>query len=608
MMNFKTFTQLTLSLLFCLSLGNAALAQNVFYTEDFAGGFPNDWTSVEVVGNGQPSSVWVYTTAGPTGPFATAALASTTAGNGWMLFDSDTNCNHPEGQDAWLISPAIDGSGLTEVWLQFETYFRTFNDRPQIRVGTDLNDLSSWATIEVFPGISVNEFGGVIVGDETLNPQTINLNLTPYAAGVNGFHFAFQFLSDSSTGNGGNLTGCGYNWQVDDVALLDSNPIPLHDLVVSRPRLAPNFAQPYTQVDTVRMAARIDNLGQLNQTNVSITADISGDNGDNFSTTETTDLLESDSATLFLLDQTFVPNGTQGIYSLTYTVAADSTDLQPSNNTIETEFVISEDLYQKDNGNFDFSTGPAEVDGETWQVGNYYYVPNGGYEAYEAEFSIASDNSSHQGQSVNVFLYEINEDDDPASFTDEDVELLGFATHTFTDEANGDLVTVTLTDLLTAEEGVELQEGGEYLLMVEYLPEMRGIFSDMPADYDVATVVNNNGWFLGGFTGDAIVVARMRIRSVESAVGNVQIAKANIKLFPNPVTDYLTANIELENASKQMEVRVLNTNGQAVATQSFDNTKGETVRFDARSFTTGTYFLQIRTEEGVKTERFAVQR
>lgn len=607
-MNIRIFTRLTLSLLLSLGFGAAALAQNAFYTEDFGGGFPSDWSTVEVVGNGQPSSVWVYTTDGPQGGFAIAGLESTTSANGWMMFDSDLNCNHPEGQDAWLISPAIDGSGQTDVWLQFETFYESYNDLPQVRVGTDLNNLDSWAVLEVFPGIGANEFGGILVGDEGLNPQVINLNLTDFAAGVNGFHIAFQFLSNSGTANGGNLTGCGYAWQVDDVRLLDANPILLHDLVLSRPRLAPNFAQPYTQVDTVRMAARIDNIGQLDQTNVAITAEISGDNGDSFSTTEMTDILESDSSVLFLLDETFVPSGTQAIYSLNYTVVADSMDLRPSNNVIETEFVISEDLFQKDNGNFSFSTGPAEVDGETWEVGNYYFVPNGGFEAYEAEFSIASDNNAHQGQSVNVFLYEINEDNDPASFTDEDVDVLGFATYTFADEVSGDLITVQLTDLITGEEGVELQAGGEYLLMIEYQPDMRGVFSDMPSDYDVATVVKNGGWFLGGFTGDAIVWARMRIRSVDTGLGNVQIANANIALFPNPVTDYVTANIELENASKLMEVRILNTNGQMVSTQTFDNTKGENVRFDVRQFATGTYFLQIRTDEGVKTERFAVQR
>ena len=423
---------------------------------------------------------------------------------------------------------------------------------------------------------------------------------------MNGFHFAFQFLSVSSTGNGGTLTGCAYNWQVDDVRLLDSSPVPLHDLVVSRPRLAPNFAQPETQIDTVRMAARINNLGQLSQTNVSITAAIVGDNGDSFSTTEFTPELGIDSTVLFLLDETFMPSGL-GIYSLTYTVAADSTDEQPGNNVISSEFIVTEDLYSKDNGELDFFTQPAEVVDETWQVGNYYFVPNGGFEAYEASFSVASDGNAHQGQSVNVFLYEVDEDDDE-NFTDEDVNLLGFATYNFTTEVNGDLVAVELVDLISGEVGVTLQAGGEYLLMVEYLPEMFGAFSDMPTDYDVATVVKNGGWFLGGFSGDAVAIARMRIRSVETSVGQVELAKANIELFPNPANEAVNANIELETLSSRMEVRVLNTMGQPVNRQVFDNTMGETVRFDVRQYPAGTYFLQILTDEGVKTQRFAVQR
>ena len=605
-MIFKNITRLAFSLLIGLGFCSTSWAQDAFYTENFAGGVPSGWTTPVLIGNNQPSSAWIHTTTGAAGDFATAPLASTTAANGWMIFDSDLNCNHPAGQDAWLISPAIDGSDYESIWLQFETFYRSFNDRPQIRVGTDLNNLDSWAIIEVFPGVSANDFGGIIVGDEGLNPQIINANLTPYAAGVNGFHFAFQFLSVSSTGNGGSLTGCAYNWQVDDVRLLDSSPVPLHDLVVSRPRLAPNFAQPETQIDTVRMAARINNLGQLSQTNVSITAAIVGDNGDSFSTTEFTPELGIDSTVLFLLDETFMPSGL-GIYSLTYTVAADSTDEQPGNNVISSEFIVTEDLYSKDNGELDFFTQPGEVVDETWQVGNYYFVPNGGFEAYEASFSVASDGNAHQGQSVNVFLYEVDEDDN-ANFTDEDVNLLGFATYNFTTEVNGDLVTVELIDLISGEAGVTLQAGGEYLLMVEYLPEMFGAFSDMPTDYDVATVVKDGGWFLGGFSGDAVAIARMRIRSVETSVGQVELAKANIELFPNPANEAVNANIELETLSSRMEVRVLNTMGQPVNRQVFDNTMGETVRFDVRQYPAGTYFLQILTDEGVKTQRFAVQR
>jgi hypothetical protein len=605
-MIFKLITRLVLALALGLVFSASAWGQNAFFTQTFAGGIPSGWTTPVLIGNNQPSSAWRHTTTGAAGGFAIGPLQSTTASNGWMIFDSDLNCNHPTGQDAWLISPAIDGSDYEAIWLQFETFYASFNDRPQIRVGTDLNNLDSWAIIEVFPGIRANEFGGIIVGDEGLNPQIINVNLTPFAAGVNGFRFAFQFLSISSTANGGNLTGCAYSWHVDDVKLLDENPTLLHNISVSRPRLAPNFAQPATQIDTVRMAALVRNFGQLSQTNLAFTASIAGDNGDSFSTTEFLAELEPDSSVFFFMDERFLPSG-QGIYTLTYSAEADSIDQQPENNTLSSQFIITENLFAKDNGELDFPTGPSEVVDETWEVGNYYYVPNGGFEAYEASFSIFTTGNTHQGRSVNVFLYEVDEDDNP-NFTDEDVNVVGFATYNFTTEVNRDLITVELTDLISGEAGIELKAGGEYLLMIEYQPDMAGVFSDMPMDYDVATVVKNGGWFLGGFTGDAVVVARMRIRSIQTSVGQVELAKANIELFPNPANEAVNAKIELETLSSRMEVRVLNMMGQPINRQVFDNTMGETVRFDVRQYPAGTYFFQILTDEGVKTQRFAVQR
>ena len=606
-MIYKNITRLVATLALVLSLGATVNAQDPFFTEDFAGGIPSGWTTPVLIGNNQPSSAWIHTTAGPAGDFATDPLASTTASNGWMLFDSDLNCNHPTGQDAWLISPAIDGSDYESVWLQFETYYRSFNDRPQIRVGTDLSNLDSWAIIEVFPGIRANEFGGAIVGNEEINPQTINANLTPFAAGVNGFHFAFQFLSIPGTGNGGNLTGCGYSWQVDDVKLLDANPTPAHDLAVSRPRLAPNFAQPESQLVEVPTAARVANLGGMTQTSVALTAAIAGDNGDSFSATETIPELEPDSSIVIANeDAAFVPSGL-GTYTLTYSVAADSMDLVPVNNTLATEFIVTENLFSKDNGQIAFRTQPATISDDIWEVGNYYYVPNGGYAAYEVSFSVFTEGNTHQGRTINVLLYEIDEDDNTA-FNDDDVTIVGFASYEFTDEPNATVVAAELFDLNTGEVGVELKADGEYLLMIQYETDMFGIFADMPKDYDVATVVKNGGWFLGGFSGDGVVIARMRIRSVESSIGQVPVAKANIELFPNPATEAVNATVELENPSGRMEVRVLNTMGQPVHRQVFDNTMGENIRFDVRQYPAGTYFFQIVTEEGVKTQRFAVQR
>jgi hypothetical protein len=597
----------TLLLVFTL-LGTVVLTgQNTIFSEDFANGIPDDWSNVEVLGNGQPSSVWVYSTEGPQGSFATAPIESTTADNGWVLFDSDLNCNHPAGQDAWLISSAIDGTGLEEIWVTFETFYRSFSDRPQLRVGTDLNDLESWATIEVFPGISANDFGGIISGDEGLNSQTINLDISEFATGEPAFYIAFQFLSDGSTANGGNLTGCGYAWQIDDVALVDFNPVPRHDLVVSNPRHAPNFIVPSAMVDTVRFGINVSNFGRDEQTNVVATARIEGGGGQTFEVNSDPFTLEPDSSEqIVFAGEFFVPENEVEAYTLTYSVTADSTDALPGNNEIVTAFNVGEDLFQKDNGTFNYSTAPATVDGDTWEIGNYYFVPTSGFEAYQAEFSVASDGAAHQGQAVSILLYEITEDDDPDNFTSDDVSVVGFGSHTFTDEENGDLVVVDIVDFEDTEVGVELNENSEYLLMIEYAADMRGVFSDFPTNYDVATVINDGGWFLGGFTGDGVVWARMRIQMLTNA-NTPEMANAQVKLFPNPTTDVLNANIQLEEPTNNLDINILNTYGQVMESRTFEHSTKENMTFDTRKYPAGTYFLQIVTDQGLKTERFTVE-
>ncbi len=212
-----------LALIFLIAgLGTIASAQQRFFYEDFGNGIPPGWSSVVLLGNGQPDAAWQHTTVGPVGPFSfdTPPLASTTAGNGWALFDSDQNCNMGIGQNAWLITPAIDASNLGAVWIRFQTIYRRFLDVARIRVGYDLNNLNSWAAIPVFPGV----LNGRLGGPSNQNPVHKIIDLSPHAAGRPVVYIAFQFLSDVSTSGNNPNFGCAYSWQIDDVELFDGFP------------------------------------------------------------------------------------------------------------------------------------------------------------------------------------------------------------------------------------------------------------------------------------------------------------------------------------------------------------------------------------------------
>ena len=603
-MSFKTVTKFYLFILIVFGLSTAAIGQE-FFTEDFTTEIPADWTSVEVVGNGTASSVWIWSDEGPLGPFMEDPIAST-SGGGWILFDSDLNCNDPAGQDAWLISPLVDGTDKIGVFLQFETYYRSFNDRPQIRVGTDINDMTNWETYEVFPGIEANDPGGSLVGDPALNPQLISINISNVAAG-NQFYFAFQFLSSADTGNGGNLTGCGYSWQVDDVKLLEDDPLPAHDLLISQPRLAPNFQTPASQVDTINFGFTVANVGAEDQTNVEIEVEIEGDNGDTYSVSDELGTVLADSTSILVFDSTdfFIPNGQTGLYSLTYTLTQDSVDAFPGNNSVETFFVVSDNTFAKDDNVIANATQPLDIS-TTWEIGSYFYIPNGGYRATEAVFSVASNGDAHQGQEVTVFLYEIDEDDDPGEFTDEDVDVVGFGTYAFTNEANFDVVTVELSDLLTGEAGIELAEGGEYFIMVAYEPDMFVPFSEINYEFQVATVVKNDGWFLGGFGAGTTAQVRMNIDELVGT-NEVELSDTQLNLFPNPTADHIAIDLALEETSDEVELRIFNLDGKVLLTKGYENIKQQQLTVDVSNFPNGTYIAHIRTAEGTKAKKFFVQ-
>jgi hypothetical protein len=195
---------------------------------------------------------------------------------------------------------------------------------------------------------------------------------------------------------------------------------------------------------------------------------------------------------------------------------------------------------------------------EFWEGGCYYYVPNDGYLATEAIISVASNNGGqdHLGQTVSILLYEINEDDDTLAFNSADTEILGFGTFTFTDEENFQPVSIPLFSLNGSENpGVELTGGKEYILMVQYTPEMNAAVSQLSYPYSISTVIKDGDtWNLGGFANGNTLVARLKIENIfksECSLNDQNIIIPNIKLqSPNiAVSNTITSNSRITNNS-----------------------------------------------------------
>lgn len=590
---------------------NSGFGQGEFFKEEFSGGLPEGWTTVKVLGNNDVTSNWFHTTTGASGDFPTPKLASTSAGNGWMIFDSDKNCNIGVGQNAWLISPSINAEDKEEVFLIFETNYRSFYDRPQIRIGTDLNNLDSWATIEVFPGIGNNDFSGKLVGDPALNPHVMKFDITQWAGGKSSFYFAFQFLSDSSIPGGGNNIGCAYAWQIDDVQLTSENPKDKHDLRLREHNVASSFATPISQVDSFLPIVVISNEGIQDQTNVTVEVVIEQESkGVVYTFSKNIGTLEAGESNLFAADSSFLPSDLGG-YLIIYAVSQDSMDAVPGNNIIEQPFIITEELFSKDDGQIVTALAPQSSGSEIWEGGNYYYIPKGGYHATKAFISVASNpDRPHAGKSASVLLYKIEEDNDSTSFKTSDTEVVGFGSYDFTDEEDFDIVEVDLFSITGEDTGIELEEEGEYILMVQYTSEMFAAASELTYDYNIATVIKDGDtWFLGGFSGGNTLLVRMQIDSMmATSVKSLVLLDNQVKVFPNPASDFIQLEYDFELETNEVWLDVTTLEGKTIMNQKLSENKSGRIQLDTSRWVAGSYLLRLTTKEGIAVKKVSIQR
>lgn len=616
----------------CFLLAGFGLQAQDFFLETFpsnGGDGPVGWMNVEVAGDGTPTAVWLFDDVGPTGSFATAPLMSTTSTDGWATFDSDLNCSLMT-QDAWLISPAIDASDKEAVWLIFETFYRSFNDRPQIRVGTDLGDLSSWATYEVFPGITANDFGGVLDGDPTQNPQTIQIDLSDAAVGEAEVYIAFQFLSDGSTANGGNLTGCAYSWQIDDMVLTETDPRPENEVRVNTfAAVAPNASTPASQVEPIGFIADIANAGSATQDEITLTVDITNSAGMevfNESIIYTNIAPDSTAENVFFPTE-FTPPATPEIYTARYTATYENDDMDaiPANNVYEFVFEVTDTTFAKEIG---ATRGVLPADDNSFTYGTVYYMVSGtaldGSPLFGRTISFGVNNADElAGRFATILLYEFSEEEGADFEVDaNEYELVGFNSYEFSGGEGEAFITVQASE----DGGVPLNEGSYYIAAVQYSEDdgqefvlqasetydyaATNFYTDslMRPRYSSALDVGNEGTYsLFGFGQDIVPAVRFSIGG-DFTVGTteVMLPASAVNVFPNPANNYVNVDLELETITNG-DLVVFNTKGQIVIKRSLENVQDNRIELDTKTLPSGTYLVRVATELGVSNRMITIQ-
>ncbi|MBI1227387.1 MAG: T9SS type A sorting domain-containing protein [Bacteroidetes bacterium] len=619
----KKITNGLFSLLLTCLVGSNLNAQTPFWSEDFAGQIPADWTAIMDAGNGNASSNWVWTNVGPTGPIPTAPLASTTAANGWMIFDSDLNCSG--NQDVSLISPKLDLSGRNQVFLEFETLFRRFNDQTTLLVSTDS---VNWTELTLFGSITNTQYGdGQTSIANTINPQTITMDISANAANQSQFWFGFRFLADSTTVMAGTDIGCGYSWQIDDVALYDTDLTPSLNIAIGDFFFPPaSFAQPESQIksDTMGFFADLSNLGSEPVTNVVLKAQVRQGSAVVWSDSIIIDVLDTNVAdSTFYLDNQFIPDMlTQANnYSIRYTAySLDGDDEDLSDNSRQEAFVVTDNLYSKENGittAYRPGGGPSD-----WAVANVYQTSKNWVDQYKASSATMrlikdSADGAFAGNQVSVGFVEIDDnvvdvdwngfDDASPYYNNASMILKSVNIYDFTQNTQDVTITQDITDF--DDLPVALEPGKRYVLIAEYQGAMNNTiyhgFSEDINYFQISTLVYTDQWYLGGFGPEPAASLRLTI-DLYSTADEVSLPDNSLTFYPNPASTNLNVDINLDEPTLA-NITLADLNGRVIQIDEVENAFQEKRQYDVSSLPNGTYIVRIATKTGTKTKKFVVQ-
>jgi hypothetical protein len=217
-----------------------------FFNEDFSGGIPAGWQLADSTGS---QVQWRWTITGSLnlpGSLDTNFLhtAGTTAANGYMIFDSDSAEGTGGDENSWLVSPAINATGKTNVHLTFNEFFaQYFTSEAIVLISTDGVD---WTEVH-------RSETGIGQDETTANPNFVEIDISAFADNEATVYIAFQFIG-----------WWDYFWMIDDVTLYE---IPTNDagvIDIWEPAAGCNFLTDSETVSITVFNYGVDDLSNFN--------------------------------------------------------------------------------------------------------------------------------------------------------------------------------------------------------------------------------------------------------------------------------------------------------------------------------------------------------
>ena len=339
----------------CSTGGNGCLpSAGVFWSEDFANGIPSTWTNSNEPWQYRGPSTTPNQNIGSQGAYSGTGdpILSSTAANGFLIFDSDYYDNNGvagnfgNGQYSvphigYITTEIIDLSQYTNVNLQFNSYFRTFEGQAFVEFSTD-GGLNFGNAIQVHSNLNVNEASST--------SHVVSINLPSVIGGNSNVKIRFVFDGQSNSGY--------YFWMIDDLKLKETPSCEMNILEVNHGgwyagyNSTSGIGMDYTAKPLLQSNANpyifevfMTNSGAQNQANAQINIEVLDSNNFSvFTSPSTPSSLAVNDTNFFIATQTFSPSQI-GVYNMNFYGSSDDI---ASTDTISMRAIITDTVYARD--------------------------------------------------------------------------------------------------------------------------------------------------------------------------------------------------------------------------------------------------------------------
>ena len=557
-----------------------------FWTEDFAGGIPSGWTVIDSSG----ICPWRYSTDGSWGYYSNtgetsgdAAIASTTAGNGFIICDPDSanhaNYGQPSGSTyaylaSYIETDAIDCSGHPSVILNFEHNFRYNNSIPLwVQVSIDGNN---WTSFDVSGGIANNT--------ESADPKMEVVNLSSIAANQPTVYLRFGWSARV------------YYWMIDDISLSEADA---NDVMATGAFWGMGNYQyqqhkiPTSQWSPITFYGELFNNTGTAMSDVYFDVDVSGSAFSGTSNMIPLNPVQTDTA---VSTTDWTPSA---VGSHTVTWNADITGLTDgnlANNIFEDSIELTSSVYGMDNlpPSLQGATGVISNfsgnSGQSFGIGNVMEVIADA-EIECAEIGISSD-AANEG--LIIFAQVYYWDGAAWSYIDQTSE------YTIQNGDLGTVISIQFPNPVSVTAGQEiLVTACHYGTDVEFLMA-QSVNDGMVYGYDGSQTFY---WL----SNPRAIVSRADFDCVTAGMNDLEDG-ASVSCFPNPASDVLNIEVNL-NETAEVFVTVYDMAGKVVhnGTPTTYNEGSNIIHLNVDLWESGAYTAEIHVNETKTVQQIIVK-